>query len=73
MSVIGVFSGIYVVLSQGEKLYQQSHYTGRTGMVSVGKSIVSVDVNDIQLVRPVEYIPTPDTLSCDYSSDYSIL
>jgi len=36
VSVIGVFSGIYVVLSQGEKLYQQSHYTGRTGMVSVG-------------------------------------
>jgi hypothetical protein len=42
LSVLGVFSGIFVVMYHGQKLYQQSHYTGRTGMVSVGHGLAKM-------------------------------
>ena len=95
LSVLGVFSGIFVVMYHGQKLYQQSHYTGRTGMVSVGKDPappisllapthfpkreVTLNSVKVELNRPswnnraVEYVPTPDTLSCISDSSDSLL
>jgi hypothetical protein len=37
-SVVGVAVGIFVARHQGKKVYNQSHYSGRNGMVTVGKN-----------------------------------
>jgi len=39
LSFVGVFVGVIAMKLIGDKLYNQSHYTGRTGMVSVGKEL----------------------------------
>lgn len=39
LSILGVFVGVIAMSQYGEKVYNQSHYTGRTGMVSVGKEL----------------------------------
>ena len=36
--MVGVAVGIFVARHQGKKVYNQSHYSGRNGMVTVGKN-----------------------------------
>jgi len=39
LSFVGVFVGVFAMKYYGDKVYNQSHYSGRTGMVSVGKEL----------------------------------
>jgi len=39
VSFVGVFVGVAAMVKYGDKVYNQSHYTGRTGMVSVGRGL----------------------------------
>jgi len=51
-SVLGVIVGIFVVRHQGKKIYNQSQYSGRTGIVSVTHPSSTALVSPVKLKEP---------------------
>jgi len=54
LSLVGVFVGVFAMVRMGDKVYNQSHYTGRTGMVSIGRGLVPFKSSKLKIQSPVE-------------------